>query len=140
MIKYLTAILMTLFIALGTASAAKPANKKIFAGNYDGVLTMETATGARLSYSPVRFKIGPKGKITGTAYNPDTKKLHKVTGSIGKVKNLFNIRFTGSAKGKFADGTTWTATVEAQKGAKEKVIRGKGKKGAYSGTLSLTNL
>ena len=138
MFKSLAAALFALVLTVVPA-LAEP-SKKIFAGSYDGIAEITNKIGDSVFYSPVRFKISKQGVITGTAYRDDTDKLLTVNGSIGKVTSLFNISFTGKASGTFSDGTKWTAEVEAQKGATAKGIRGKARKGAYSGTLSLTNL
>lgn len=134
----LTTAIFALVIAVVPAHAGP--SKKIFAGNYDGIALLENAVGDRIFYSPVRMKISKAGNITGTAYHGDTAKLLKVKGSINKVKSLFGIRFIGKASGTFADGTKWTAEVEAQKGVSAKGIRGTVRRSGYSGQLSLTNL
>lgn len=138
MFKLITAALFTLVLSISSVHASP--SKKIFAGNYDGIAKLENVTGDYIFFSPVRFKISKLGVITGTAYNDDTGKLLKVKGKINKVKSLFGIRFIGKASGTFSNGTKWTADVEAQKGQSGKIISGKAKRGAYSGTLSLTNL
>jgi len=137
MIKLITASLFALVLSVNAAEAAP--SKKIFKGNYDGIANLQNVTGDRIFYSTVRFKIDANGKITGTAYRDSTAKVYKVTGSINKVKDLFGIRFLGKAAGTFSDGTKWNAEVEANKGVSAKIIRGKARKGAYSGDLSLTN-
>lgn len=136
--KFITAILFALVVSILPAAAASP--KAIFAGKYDGITLMENVVGDRIFYSPVRFKISKSGVITGTAYNDDTAKLLTVKGSIGKVTSLFGVRFIGKASGTFSDGTKWTVEIEAQKGASGRVISGKARKGAYSGSVSLTDL
>ena len=136
MIKIITVALFSLVIAAIPAQAGP--SKKIFAGNYDGIASLENIVGDRIFYSPVRMKISKTGKITGTAYNGDTQQILKVTGSITKVKSLFGIRFTGKASGKFSDGTKWKAEVEAQKGFSGKIIDGSVRRDGYSGSLSLT--
>lgn len=138
MFKLITAALFALIVTVLPAHAAP--SKAVFRGNYDGIASLETVTGARLFYSPVRFKIDRAGRITGTAYNTNTQKLLKVSGSIVKVKSLFGIRFLGTATGKFSDGAKWSAEVEANKGVSAKIISGKARKGGYTGSLSLTNL
>ncbi|MES2438830.1 MAG: hypothetical protein V4584_07180 [Verrucomicrobiota bacterium] len=137
MFKFITAALFALVISVTSVEAAP--SKKIFKGNYDGYTLMEDAKGARIYYSPVRLKITPAGKITGTAYNDDTDTLVKVTGKITKVKVLFGIRYLGTATGTFADGTKWKAQIEAQKGIPGKIFDGKARKGIYSGDIELTN-
>lgn len=129
------------FALVATAFTAEAApSKKIFAGKYDGITELENVVGDRKFYSPVRFTISKEGKVTGTAYYSATNKLLKVKGSVTKVNVKFNILYTGKMSGTFSDGTKWTATVEAQKGLHAKVIKGKARKGAYTGSVSLTNL
>jgi len=137
MIKLITASLFALVVSVSSVEAAP--SKKIFKGNYDGIAVLENVTGDRIFYSTVRFKIDTNGKITGTAYRDSTAKVYTVKGSITKVKVLFGIRFLGKASGTFSDGAKWTAEVEANKGVSAKIIKGKARKGAYSGDLSLTN-
>ncbi len=137
MFKFITAALFALVLTILPAHAG---SKKIFRGKFDGIASLENVVGDRIFYSPVRFSISKTGKITGTAYNDQTQQLLKVSGTIKKVKSLFGIRFIGNASGTFSDGTKWTAEVEANKGVSAKIISGKARKGAYSGTLSLTNL
>jgi hypothetical protein len=138
MFKSITVALLA--IVLTAVPALAGPSKKIFAGNYDGIAEITNNIGDTIFYSPVRFKINKQGVITGTAYHDATDKLLTVKGSIGKVTSLFNISFTGKASGTFSDGTKWTAEVEAQKGITAKAIRGNARRGAYSGSLSLTNL
>ena len=138
MFRTITTVLVASAFAASPALAAN--RKKIFAGNYDGITEIENKFGDRIFYSPVRFKITRTGEITGTAKNFDTGKLLKVKGSIGKVTDMFGIRFLGKASGTFSDGTKWTAEVEAMKGVSAKGIRGKARRDGYSGTVSLTNL
>ena len=138
MFRSITTVLIA--SAFATAPALAAPSKKIFAGSYDGITEIRNDTGDTIFYSPVRFKIRRDGTITGTAKNHDTGKLLKVRGSIGKVTSLFGIRFTGKAAGTFSDGTKWNAEVEAMKGVSAKGIRGKARRGGYSGALSLTNL
>ncbi len=133
-------LIAVLFALVLTMLPAHSSSKAIFKGNYNGIASLETATGDRLFYSPVRFKISNSGQITGTAYNDDTQSLLRVSGSIKKVNSMFGIRFIGKASGTFSDGTKWTAEIEANKGVTAKAIRGKARQGDYSGTLSLTNL
>lgn len=137
MIKLITASLFALVVSVSSVEAAP--SKKIFKGNYDGIAVLENVTGDRIFYSTVRFKIDTNGKITGTAYRDSTAKVYTVKGSITKVKVLFGIRFLGKASGTFSDGAKWNAEVEANKGVSAKIIKGKARKGAYSGDLSLTN-
>lgn len=138
MFKLITAALFTLVLSISSVHAGGP-SKAIFAGKYDGIAQLENVKGDSIFYSPVRFKITKKGVITGTAYHEDSDKVLKVKGKIGKVTSLFNIQFTGKASGTFSDGTKWTAEIEAQKGVSSKIVRGKARKGVYSGPLSLTN-
>ena len=138
MFKLITTALFALIVTVIPAHAGP--SKAIFKGDYDGIASLETVTGDRLFYSPVRFKIDRTGRITGTAYNTNTQKLLKVSGSIKKVKSMFGIRFLGTATGKFSDGAKWTAEVEANRDVSAKIISGKARKGKYTGTLSLTNL
>lgn len=138
MFKLISAALFALIVTVLPAHAAP--SKAVFRGEFDGIASLETVTGTRLFYSPVRFKIDRSGRITGTAYNTNKQKLLKVNGSIRKVESLFGVRFLGTATGKFSDGTKWTAEVEANKGVSAKIISGKARKGGYSGSLSLTNL
>jgi hypothetical protein len=138
MFKAITTVLVASAIAASPATAAP--SKKIFSGNYDGITEIENVMGDSVFYSPVRFKITKTGVITGTAKNYQTGKLLTVKGKIGKVTAFFGIRFIGKASGTFSDGTKWTAEVEAMKGVSGKLIRGKARRGAYSGSLSLTNL
>lgn len=140
MFKLITAALFSLVLSITSVHAGP--SKKIFAGNYDGITELENVKGDRIFYSPVRMKITQKGVITGTAYRDATGKIYKITGKIGKVKSLFGIRFIGKATGSFSDGTKWSAEVEANKGVSAKIISGKAKarRGAYTGSVSLTNL
>ncbi|MES2474292.1 MAG: hypothetical protein V4640_00835 [Verrucomicrobiota bacterium] len=137
MFKLITAALFALVISITSVQAGP--SKKIFKGNYDGYTLMEDATGNRIYYSPVRLKISPDGKITGTAFNDDVDKLIKVKGKITKVKVLFGIRYLGTASGTFADGTKWKAEIEANKGISGKIFDGKARKGSYRGEIALTN-
>lgn len=138
MFKLITATLLTLVLSISSIQAGT--SPKVFAGKYDGITSMENVTGKRIFYSPVRFKIDTKGKITGTAYRDATGKVYTVKGKIVKIKTLFGIRYLGTASGTFSDGTKWKAEVEANKGVSAKIIRGKAVKSTYSGTVSLTNL
>jgi hypothetical protein len=119
------------------ATAASP-YKAVFAGNYGGAATLETVTGEELEYNPLRLKISKLGLITGTAYDEGTENLHKITGKINKVTVQYGL-FIGKASGKFADGTTWTAEVNARKGSSIKLISGNARQGAFTGTITLTN-
>lgn len=138
MFKLITAALFTLILSITSVHAGP--SKKIFAGKYDGITSLENVKGDTIFYSPVRMKITKTGVITGTAYRDATGKVYKVKGKINKVKVLFGIRYLGKASGTFSDGTKWTAEVEANKGVSAKIIRGKGKKGSFTGSVSLTNL
>jgi hypothetical protein len=138
MFKLASLALFALVSSLPLAQAAAP-SKAIFAGNYDGYCKIETATGASIFYSPLRFKISKTGIITGTANNYDTKVLGSVTGKINKVTVKYKKSFVGKASGKFSDGTKWTAEVNALKGTTAKYITGNASQGAYSGSISLTN-
>ena len=138
MFKLASFALFALVSSLPLAQAAAP-SKAIFKGNYDGYCKLETVTGDSIYYSPLRFKISKVGLITGTAYNYDTKILHKVTGKINKVTVQFGRTYVGKASGKFADGTKWTADVNATKGLPYKFVNGKGRQGAFTGGLSMTN-
>lgn len=138
MFQSVTTVLVASAFLASPALAANP--KKIFAGNYDGIAELENKLGDTRFYSPVRFKITRDGSITGTAKSYQTGKLVTVKGSIGKVTDMFGIRFLGKASGTFSDGTKWNAEVEAMKGVSAKAIRGKARRDGYSGTLSLTNL
>jgi hypothetical protein len=137
MFKLVTAALFALVVSITSVQAGP--SKRIFKGNYDGYTLMEDLKGDRIYYSPVRLKITPAGKITGTAYNDDTDKLIRVNGKITKVKVLFGIRYIGTATGTFADGTKWKAEIEANKGVSGKIFDGKAWKGRYSGDIELTN-
>ncbi len=137
MFKLITASLFAMVISVSSVQAGP--SKKIFKGNYDGIALLENVKGDRIFYSTVRFKIDTNGKITGTAYRDSTAKVYTVKGSINKVKDIAGIRFFGKAAGTFSDGAKWTAEVEANKGVSSKLIKGKARKGAYSGDLSLTN-
>lgn len=138
MFKLITAALFTLVLSVTSVHAGP--SKKIFAGKYDGITDLENVKGDTIFYSPVRMNISKTGVITGTAYRDATGKVYKVKGKIGKIKSLFGIRFIGKASGTFSDGTRWTAEVEANKGVSAKIIKGKAKKGAFTGSVSLTNL
>lgn len=138
MIKYLASAVFAFLITLMPAAAAP--SKKIFAGSYNGNSAIENNVGDSVFYGPIRFKITKTGKITGTAYNTDTKKLLKVTGKINKVNSKFGILFTGKASGTFSDGAKWKVEITAQKGLSAKVIQGKTTRRSYTGSLSLTNL
>lgn len=141
MSQFLTTSLFALFISfLSVSTAAAAPSKGIFRGDYDGIASLENVVGDRIFYTPVRFKITKAGKISGTAFNNGTRKLLKVSGQINSVSSIFGVRFIGKASGKFSDGTTWTAEIEANKGVSGKIIAGKVRKGAYSGSLSLTDL
>lgn len=141
MAQLLTSSLFAFFLSfLSVSTAAAAPSKGIFRGDYDGIATLENVVGDRIFYSPVRFKITKAGKISGTAFNTGTRKLLKVSGKINSVSSLFGVRFIGKASGRFSDGTIWTAEIEANRDVSGKIISGKARKGAYSGTLSLTNL
>lgn len=141
MFQLVTTSLFALFISfLSVSTAVAAPSKGIFRGDYDGITNLENVVGDRIFYSPVRFKITKAGKISGTAFNTKTQKLLKVSGKINSVNSLFGVRFIGKASGRFSDGTTWTAEIEANRDVSGKIISGKARKGAYTGTLSLTNL
>jgi hypothetical protein len=139
MFKLASLALLALVCSAPLATAASP-SKTIFKGEYNGIATLETVTGDRIFYSPLRFKITKTGSIKGTAYNDATKVLSKVTGSINKVTVQYGRLYTGKAVGRFADGTKWTAEITALKGQTGKTISGKARNGAYSGSISMTNL
>lgn len=138
MFKLASFALFALVSSVPLTQAAAPFNA-VFAGNYDGIATLKTVTGDSLYYSPLRFKINKVGVITGTAYNDRTKVLNKVTGKINKVTVQYGMIYTGKAAGKFADGTKWTAELNNVKGQSGKIISGNARKGAFTGTISLTN-
>jgi hypothetical protein len=138
MFKLASLALFALVSSVPLAQAAAP-SKAVFKGNYDGICELETVTGQSIFYSPLRFKISKTGVITGTAYNDRTKVLGNVTGKINKVTVQYKTLYVGKASGKFADGTTWTAKVNATKGITEKYITGNAKQGAYTGTVTLTS-
>ncbi len=137
MFKLASLALFALACSVPVATAASP-SKTVFKGNYSGNAVLETVTGESIFYSPLRFKISKTGFITGTAYHDGV--LSQVTGTISKVTVQYQTLYTGKAAGKFSDGTKWTAEVTALKGQSGKYITGKGRKGSYSGSLSLTNL
>lgn len=139
MFKHASFALFALVSSVPLVQAAAPA-KAILAGNYNGIASLETVTGDSLFYSPLRFKISKTGMITGTAYNDTTKVLSKVTGSVKKVSVSYGNYYIGKAVGKFSNGTTWTAEITAMKGQSGKTLSGKARQGAYSGSITMTNL
>ena len=139
MFKLASLALLALVCSVPLAAAASP-SKTVFKGQYNGVATLETVTGESIFYSPLRFNISKTGSITGTAYNDTTKVLSKVTGTVNKVTVRYGNLYIGRAAGKFSNGTKWTAEITALKGQTGKTISGKARQGAYSGSISMTNL
>jgi hypothetical protein len=138
MFKLASLALFALASSLPMAHAAAP-SKAIFKGNYDGVCKLEAVAGKSIVYSPLRFKISKTGLITGTASNDKSKVLSQVTGKIDKVTVQNKTLYSGKASGKFSDGTSWTAQVNADKGSSAKYISVKCKQGAYTGSARLVN-
>ncbi len=138
MFKLVTAALFALVISVTSVQAGP--SKRIFKGNYDGILQLENVVGDSLFYSPVRFNISATGKVTGTAFSDKTQTLLTVKGQISRVTVQFGVLYKGKMTGTLSDGTKWNATVEAYSGVDAKLIKGKGKKGVYTGSLTLTNL
>lgn len=136
----LTSLAVLAFLCSGPMTFAASPSKTVFKGEYNGIATLETVTGDSIFYSPLRFKISKTGSITGTAYNDTSKVLSKVTGTINKVTVRYGSLYVGKAAGKFSNGTKWTAEITALKGQTGKTISGKARQGAYSGSISMTNL